>query len=156
MRTCVRLTHNPHTQHAVCRCNASFSPSSLQAARQLLDGEALEDIVRLHAAVFGTLADMLGAAHPAVGAQQHLGPAAAQHSFAMSYELGAELLESLGLRARDGGGNGGVADEQQGSPALLLQGAAVDDATLNGHLFRWGRATTAPNTPNYQRPLCVT
>eukprot|EP00967_Tisochrysis_lutea_P038462 scaffold46102_cov19-Tisochrysis_lutea.AAC.1 len=138
-----------------CQCEnqasqANCVESVVKAARQLLDGEALADIVHLHAAVFSTLSGSpllqgSSSSSSSLQHQQHLQPHATQHSFAMSYELGAELLRSIGMKAPSGESSGGAGGAGFGdgstgggkgaSAALLFEGAAVDEQTLNGHLF---------------------
>eukprot|EP00798_Chlamydomonas_sp_ICE-L_P024875 gene24875-10536_t len=77
---------------------------------ELLDGDILEDIVRVHTAVYQSL-QLVGAVRP--DSSTLLGPAAVDKIFSISYDLGADLLGVLG----------GL-------------DASVDSNTLVGHLYR--------------------
>ena len=121
----------------VASCLSLLFP--VQAARQLLDGEVLADIVRLHAAVFATLSPGPSPLYPhapctrppvhAAWADPQDASAQAgevQQSFVLAYQLGAKLLHSLGSAS--------AAEGRQ--PLLLMEGAMVDEHALGAHLFR--------------------
>ncbi|EFJ44763.1 hypothetical protein VOLCADRAFT_121252, partial [Volvox carteri f. nagariensis] len=117
---------------------ATAAQARSSAARQLLDGDLLTDVVRLHAAVFGTLAAeehlevrqvaaaMVGdrAGMDATGPGPVMPPgqmvplaaasAATEDVFRRSYELGSELLAAVRYHVD----------------------VAVDDVTGSGHVFR--------------------
>lgn len=101
---------------------ASEGQARSSAAKALLDGELLADIVRLHAATYTALAAAIsraGAAATGAGVTAKLPeglhtPVSTTDTFQLSYHLGTELLVAMG---------GGV-------------DVAVDEHTLTGHLYR--------------------
>lgn len=101
---------------------ATAAQAKSSGARQLLDGELLADVVRLHAAVYGVLAERqqqqaAGEAAGSVGVgangRDALG-AEAEAAFLRSYQLGSELMAAVGFRL----------------------GAELDGEVETGHLFR--------------------
>ncbi len=105
---------------------ATAAQAKSSGARQLLDGELLADVVRLHAAVYGALAERQqqqqvqqagGEAGGGVGAAadgRDVCGAEAEEAFLRSYQLGSELMAAVGFRL----------------------GAELDGEVETGHLFR--------------------
>lgn len=116
---------------------ASEAQAQSQAARQLLDGELTAEIVALHGAVFSSLsataAGSAGSSNASNGL--HLNEDTTRASFMRRYQLGVQLLASLGPGAAP------LAAAQHGPGSAAAVGTAglsrqVDDATLGGHLYR--------------------
>lgn len=111
---------------------ASEAQAKSTAARQLLDGELLSDIVHMHAAVFNALAARIGGPEAAAtgaaagGMEVVEGAVPAQATFKLSYQLGTDMLAALGP---------GCAPLPNLDLQVLL-GREVDDATSTGHLYR--------------------
>ncbi len=118
---------------------ASEAQAATAAARQLLDGPLLSDIVALHAAVFGALG-LQKQQQQGGGGLRQCDSQSVRAAFLQRYQLGAQLLAVLGP-----GGPGLGPAGPSGAQAHPLEAAAgwdlalgpeADAATATGHLFR--------------------
>jgi midasin len=102
--------------------------AATSAARQLLDGPILADVVHLHAAVCASLAQQShlppssAANNPSAAVEGDIEPQERRAVFVRTYQLGARLLAAAPALSGQLGGD--VVD------------SSLDDATLPGHLYR--------------------
>jgi midasin len=106
---------------------ASEAEAKTSAARQLLDGELLSEVVALHGRIFRALAagsTQSTTQSTALTLAPAIAPAATRAAFTRAYDFGTQLLAGLGP------GPAGMSPEAEGLTVGL------DEATLTGHLYR--------------------